>query len=47
MTPEYAAFLASKAAQAPKRGLEHMPKLASHLFPFQRAAVEHALRERP
>jgi len=44
MTPEYAAFLASKSAKAPERGLAHMPDLASHLFPFQRASVEHALR---
>lgn len=40
----YANFLASKALRAPERGLQHVPELASHLFPFQRHCVEHALR---
>lgn len=41
---DYTAFLASKAAKAPRRGLETIPKLSAHLFPFQKAAVEHNLR---
>lgn len=44
MTPEYAEFLASKAVRAPERGLTAMPEIGSHLFPFQRRCVEHALR---
>ena len=40
----YESFLASKAANAPLRGLRDVPKLSSHLFPFQRAAVEFNLR---
>ena len=42
--PEYAAFLARKAVKAPMRGLERSPKLAKHLFPFQRQCVDFALR---
>jgi superfamily II DNA or RNA helicase len=41
---EYEQFLASKAAVAPLRGMENIPALSSHLFPFQRAVVEHNLR---
>ena len=41
---DYAAFLARKAIRAPERGLTRTPELASHLFPFQRLCVEHALR---
>lgn len=40
----YQDFLASKAAKAPARGLDRVPDLADHLFGFQRASVEHALR---
>jgi hypothetical protein len=40
----YGAFLESKAIRAPLRGLDRIPPLASHLFPFQRAAVEFGLR---
>lgn len=42
--PDYDQFLAGKAAKAPERGLSKVPDLAPHLFPFQRASVEHALR---
>lgn len=41
---DYVQFLASKAAKAPMRGLDHIPALSSHLFPFQKAAVAHNLR---
>ncbi len=44
MNPEYAEFLASKAIRAKERGLKRVPELASHLFPFQAAAIEHNLR---
>lgn len=40
----YRAFLEGKAAGAPLRGLADVPALSSHLFPFQRAAVEFNLR---
>lgn len=40
----YADFLASKAIRATERGLSNMPRLADHLFPFQRSCVEFALR---
>jgi hypothetical protein len=40
----YEAFLASKAAIAPLRGLKHVPRLSAHLFPFQRATVDFNLR---
>lgn len=40
----YADFLADKAIRAQERGLSRIPKLASHLFPFQRLCVEFALR---
>ena len=39
----YAEFLASKAVVAPMRGLASVPALSSHLFPFQRACVDHLL----
>ena len=41
---EYLAFLAGKEARAPMRGLESVPDLASHLFPYQRACVDFLLR---
>lgn len=44
MTPEYQAFLASKATRAPTRGLSTVPPLRGHLFPFQAHCVEFALR---
>lgn len=40
----YGEFLASKAIRATERGLSNVPKLADHLFPFQRACVDFALR---
>lgn len=40
----YLEFLRSKEARAPMRGLESVPALAEHLFPFQRACVEFLLR---
>lgn len=40
----YQEFLASKAIRAKERGLDRMPDLAAHLFPFQRRCVEFALR---
>jgi hypothetical protein len=43
MLGDYAAFLASKAVRAKERGLERVPELAPHLFPFQRHCVEFAL----
>jgi hypothetical protein len=43
MTPAYQAFLASKAVQAKPCGLDRVPELAAHLFPFQRHCVEFAL----
>lgn len=42
--PAYAEFLENKSVRAPARGLKTMPKLAEHLFPFQRHCVEFALR---
>lgn len=44
MSDDYLSFLASKAVRVPERGLTKIPELAKHLFPFQRASVEHALR---
>lgn len=44
MTPEYKTFLESKAIRATERGLKKVPKLAKHLFPFQKLCVEFALR---
>lgn len=44
MNGQYAAFLASKAVRAREHGLERLPELARHLFPFQRHCVEFSLR---
>lgn len=45
MSDDYWEFLATKAVKAPVRGLDpdKMPEIGSHLFPFQRKCVEHAL----
>ncbi|MBA2708123.1 MAG: helicase, partial [Gemmatimonadaceae bacterium] len=43
MPTDYAAFLASKKVEAPRRGLATVPTLASHLFRFQREAVTFGL----
>lgn len=40
----YLSFLASKVARAPMRGLDNVPTLAGHLFPFQAHCVDFALR---
>jgi hypothetical protein len=40
----YLDFLQAKTVAAPTRGLENVPKLASHLFPFQAHCVEFGLR---
>jgi superfamily II DNA or RNA helicase len=44
MKEVYAAFLASKAIRAKERGLDRVPELAPHLFPFQSHSVDFALR---
>jgi superfamily II DNA or RNA helicase len=44
MNADYQNFLLKKAIRAPERGLDKMPTLAKHLFPFQRHCVEFALR---
>lgn len=44
MSDDYRAFLDAKAVRAPMRGLSEVPPLAKHLFPFQRACVDFALR---
>lgn len=41
---DYVSFLESKKLRAKPCGLTDLPKLAGHLFPFQRACVEFALR---
>lgn len=41
---EYLKFLASKTLRASDRGLKKVPKLASHLFPFQIACIQHHLK---
>lgn len=41
---DYHAFLASKTRRAEMRGLQTVPELAPHLFPFQRHCVEFGLR---
>lgn len=41
---DYAAFLASKAVSAPKRGLDTVPALAHHLFAYQAHCVDFLLR---
>lgn len=40
----YQSFIARKAVAAPKVGIDPVPELAEHLFPFQRACAEFALR---
>jgi len=40
----YGDFLASKAIRATERGLSDVPKMADHLFPFQRSCVDFSLR---
>lgn len=44
MNAAYLDFLRSKEARAQARGLDAVPELAGHLFPYQRACVEHNLR---
>jgi hypothetical protein len=44
MTMNYESFLASKQLTAPSLGLSSVPTLSSHLFRFQREAVEFGLR---
>ena len=44
MQSDYATFLASKAVRAPERGMQVIPEIGAHLFPFQRHCVEHTLR---
>lgn len=44
MDNQYSKFLAAKALRATETGLSKIPKLASHLFPFQKHCVEFALR---
>lgn len=44
MNSDYSSFLESKKLRAKPRGLTDVPKLAGHLFPFQRNCVEFALR---
>lgn len=41
---DYASFLASKALRADHVGIETIPDLAPHLFPFQRSCVDFLLR---
>ena len=41
---EYQEFLALKAISAPVRGLDEVPDLAGHLFPFQTHSVDFCLR---
>ena len=40
----YEAFLEAKALKAPMRGMETVPDISAHLFPFQREAVAFGLR---
>lgn len=44
MTPDYLSFLDSKAVKAARRGLDVVPALASHLFPFQAQTVDFCLQ---
>jgi hypothetical protein len=44
MNNTYRSFLESKAIKAKARGLDRVPDLAPHLFPFQRNSVDFALR---
>jgi len=41
---DYSSFLARKAIRALHHGLNNVPQLAAHLFPFQRQCVDFALR---
>jgi len=41
---DYLAFLRSKEARAAMRGLDDVPSLADHLFPYQRACADFLLR---
>ena len=44
MSPDYENFLQRKSVLAPLRGLDASPRIADHLFPFQRHCVEFALK---
>ncbi len=44
MNQDYYNFLTSKTLRANNRGLAKIPKLAKHLFPFQKHCVEFSLR---
>lgn len=44
MKQDYQSFLANKALRAKAHGLQRVPELAEHLFPFQRHCVEFNLR---
>lgn len=44
MDRDYIAFLEGKAVRAKQRGLDIVPQLAAHLFPFQTHCVDFALR---
>lgn len=44
MEASYADFLGSKTIRAQMRGMDNVPKLANHLFQFQKHCVEFALR---
>lgn len=43
MIDQYLDFLATKARTAPKRGLDRLPALSNHLYPYQRSSVEFML----
>lgn len=44
MSDPYLDFLASKAAKAPMRGMDKVPALAGHLYPYQKHSVDFMLR---
>ena len=44
MSDAYMEFLRSKELTATARGMNDVPALSGHLFPFQRACVDHLLR---
>lgn len=44
MKRDYEQFLLAKVPRATMRGMDDVPALASHLFPFQRKCVDFALR---
>ncbi len=44
MRDEYRQFLMAKAPRAEMRGMDDVPSLAPHLFPFQKKCVDFALR---